>query len=198
MKKRMRNLTAAAMFATACFVTLFLGGCARTVAVDYSFELERPAAVVDYQNPAFKSGERFRVNLMAEQDCYLYLLNEGTDGAFTFLFPLHGVQGGENFVRAHEWVEIPSTGWYRLDEKAGIERLIVVASLKAVGSLESLRNRTDLDPNEMRALLKSIDDVYNVKMHDQTREPLVDRVRQSVSSRDEFPVLDFRIDMVHE
>jgi len=70
--------------------------------------------------------------------------------------------------------------------------------LQAIGELESLRNRQDISPNEFKAALKAVDDVYNVSRSHESRTPEVDHIRQAVHSYDEFPALKFRIEMVHQ
>lgn len=185
------------MSVTVLLAAVLLGGCARTVGMRVGFDLQRPQAVMQYANLGFNSGERFRLRMMPDQDCYVYVLHEGTDGSYVMLFPMTEIESGKNFCRARTWVEIPSTGWYRLDEKAGIERLIVLACSKHIGEIEALRNRP-LAPNEVKAVLMAVEDTHNTRVSQRLEEKRLDCLYYLVASRDEFPVLHFKVDLVHQ
>jgi hypothetical protein len=89
----------------------------------------RDVAVVDKAGRRFRVGDSISVMFRSTRDCYLILLNLGTSGALTILFP--NAHCPDNFVRAHEIHCIPEveSGFeFRLQGPVGLERL------KAVGT----------------------------------------------------------------
>ena len=183
---------------TAIGMAIVLSGCARAVGVRYGVNLERPGAAIDYATLGFQSGDRFRLLLQPEQDCYVYLLHQGSNGEWSMLFPLAEVQRGENFLREDCWVEIPSEGWYRLDAQPGMERMYVLACRKAIGEAEQMRNLTTLSNEDVAALFAAVDDIYNLHLLKEVRQIHLTHIRHKVKGLDEFPVLRFGIDMLHE
>jgi len=179
-------------------MALSLSGCASSVAVRYGFNLQRPEGIASYQNLGFVCGERFRLRLMPEQTCYVYVLHQGSNGEWSMLFPLAEEQRGENFVRKDSWVQIPAKGWYRMDDQPGVERLYVLACRKAIGEIEQLRNTETLNPAQVDQVFSAVDTVYNVHMKKESRQVKLDHVRHRVKGHDEFPVLQFSIDMLHQ
>lgn len=86
----------------------------------------------------YRTGQKIVVGFRATQDCYLTLLNLGTSGRLTVLFPnsLHP----DNFIQAGRDYRIPESGddfEYELQGPAGVEKLKAVATLKKIVLLES-------------------------------------------------------------
>ena len=86
----------------------------------------------------YRIGEKIIVCFRATHDCYLTLLNIGSSGNLTMLFPnaLHQ----DNFVRAHELYQIPAQGYsfeYQLQGPPGVEKLKAIATLEKVQLMES-------------------------------------------------------------
>lgn len=86
----------------------------------------------------YRLGDRIAVYFRANRDCYLTLLNIGTSGKLTVLFPntLHR----DNFIAANQVHCIPGPGddfEYQLQGRPGIEKLKAIATLKPVELLES-------------------------------------------------------------
>lgn len=83
-------------------------------------------------------GDKIVICFRASNDCYLTLLNIGTSGKLTILFPnaLHQ----NNFIRANQTYRIPDADYgfeYQLQGPAGIETLKAIATRNKVDLLES-------------------------------------------------------------
>ena len=86
----------------------------------------------------YRTGQKIVVGFRASRDCYLTLLNIGTSGKLTVLFPnsLHP----DNFIKAGRDYRIPDATddfEYELQGPAGVEKLKAVVTLKKVTLLES-------------------------------------------------------------
>lgn len=87
---------------------------------------------------AYQIGQKIVVSFRASRDCYLTLLNIGTSGKLTVLFPnsLHP----DNFIQGGRDYRIPDAEddfEYELQGPPGLERLKAVATLKQTALLES-------------------------------------------------------------
>jgi hypothetical protein len=99
----------------------------------------RDIAVRDSREPAqYRRGDKVTVRFQAGHDCYLTLLNIGSSGRLTILFPnaLHR----DNFITAGRVYEIPGPGDdfdFELQGPPGTEKLKAVATQTRVELLES-------------------------------------------------------------
>lgn len=87
---------------------------------------------------SYAIGDKVLVNFRSTRDCYLTLLNIGTSGKLTILFP--NAIYPDNHVPANQLVTIPGEGYgfdYQLQGPPGVERLKAVATLQPVQLLES-------------------------------------------------------------
>jgi hypothetical protein len=76
----------------------------------------------------FRKGDRIRVSLKSNRDGYLYVVNQGSTGASTLLFPNASVPQGNNYINANQTYEIPPNSFFRFDANPGQETLIVMLS----------------------------------------------------------------------
>ena len=86
-----------------------------------------------------KSGDEIKMMVRLETNCHVYVLHQDSEGGFALLFPysLAQIQTGE--LRTETNYFIPQgPSWFRLDEKAGWERIYVLASEQRLGALEQL------------------------------------------------------------
>lgn len=86
----------------------------------------------------YRIGDKVRVHFRANRDGYLTLLNVGTSGKLTILFPnmLHR----DNFVYANKEYEIPSQEYgfeYELQGPPGVEKLKAIVTMQKMELLES-------------------------------------------------------------
>jgi serine/threonine protein kinase len=70
----------------------------------------------------FHDGERVRVSIRAAQKGYLYILQQGSSGRVSVLYPHQRIGGGRNEIAMGQEVIIPSgNGWFRFDKNPGTE-----------------------------------------------------------------------------
>ena len=94
----------------------------------------------------FRSGDRFRVVFDSDFDAFVYLFARGSgESEYTRLFP-HGGFEASNLVRPNFDVYVPDGGgWLALDERAGVERLVLVVSDRPQRDLEESGEAVKLD-----------------------------------------------------
>jgi hypothetical protein len=120
-------------------------------------------------NYAFRSGDQLKFRFETNKDAYVYVLHrtiggehmeryEGLRGmdvireddrrdhrgdSYELLFP-SSAAGGNNFIPAHRVVSIPGDSRnFRMDDRPGYEKLIVVASTKPLTELDGYFDRTN-------------------------------------------------------
>lgn len=84
---------------------------------------------------AFRTGERIRLVFEPNIDGFLYVIQEGSTGRWSMLYPHPQMQGGRNDVARFREVEIPPAGWFRFDETPGVERILVYLSREKATAL---------------------------------------------------------------
>lgn len=127
----------------------------------------------------FRSGDRIRIKVDANTPGYLYVVMQGSSGAWRLLFPASDVAGGSNHIQRGESRMVPSgdRGQFFFDEQAGTEKLFVVLSRQPQTDLDKLiysmgAPKNDSDPQ--RTLLAQ----------SAVGNDVVERFRQQVSARD--------------
>ncbi|MBI2685969.1 MAG: DUF4384 domain-containing protein [Acidobacteria bacterium] len=86
----------------------------------------------------FRSGDRLKITVEANDDAYLYVIARGSSGLWKVLFPVTEVASGDNFVQAFRRYEVPNGGRFYFDEQAGEEKLFLVLSRKPEKNFEDL------------------------------------------------------------
>ena len=83
----------------------------------------------------FKQGEIVRLKLTSHYDGFLYVLDQGTSGAFSTIFP-SAQTGSDNRVRQSQQYAIPAAddGWFEIDGPAGYDLLFFLLSPVAIAS----------------------------------------------------------------
>lgn len=72
----------------------------------------------------FQSGDRIQLKVQTNSDGYLYIVTQGSSGAWQVIFPSRSSKQGSNKVAAGE----EHTRNFRFDAKPGVEKLFVVLS----------------------------------------------------------------------
>lgn len=92
----------------------------------------------------FHSGDHLRLSVMANQPGYLYVIEQGSSGSWSSIFP---AQSGSdpaqaaNRIEAGHLYQIPDGRWtFRFDQNPGQERLFLVLSREPVADLEGALN----------------------------------------------------------
>ncbi len=82
----------------------------------------------------FKSGDRIQLKIQTNSDGYLYVIAQGSSGAWQVMFPAKSKNDGSNRVLAGE----EHTSNFRFDAKPGVEKLFVVLSRQPERDLDTV------------------------------------------------------------
>jgi hypothetical protein len=127
----------------------------------------------------FHSGDRIRVKVDSNNTGYLYIVAQGSSGAWQLLFPSSEVAGGSNLIQPGESRTVPSgeRGQWAFDDRGGVEKLFVVLTRKPEPDLDKLIysfSGSQNGPGASRTLIAKA----------AVSDDVVSRLRQQVSSRD--------------
>lgn len=86
----------------------------------------------------FRSGDRIRLRVDVNTAGYLYIINRGSSGNWSPLFPSPKIANGDNRVQKGTQYEIPPGYVFTFDDQPGAERLFIVFSRRPVADLEGL------------------------------------------------------------
>jgi hypothetical protein len=112
---------------------------------------------VDPATTSFKSGDGVKLAFDANIDGYLYVVSQGSSGAWTVLFPGPEINGGRNAIRRGEEYTVPDReDWFEFDKNVGTERLFVFLSKQPMAQLPGF-NRAVTQPETIVASV--IDDL---------------------------------------
>lgn len=99
------------------------------VGIMYYIELISPSGQTSRvtADRTFRSGERILLHLRSSIDGDVEVFQREPDGGHTRLFPDGRVNGGSAFIKKNVDTVIPApSAWFRFDDQAGTEQLIVV------------------------------------------------------------------------
>jgi serine/threonine-protein kinase len=83
----------------------------------------------------FHSGDRVRFAFESNVDGYLYVVQQGSSGRWTVLFPNPDINGGRNQIKKFEEYTVPEGAWFTFDDRPGTEQVFVFLSRDAVAQL---------------------------------------------------------------
>jgi len=83
----------------------------------------------------FHSGDRVRFAFESNIDGYLYVIQQGSTGRWTVLFPSPKTNGGLNAIRRFQEQVVPSDRWFYFDSNPGTEKILVFLSKEPVTQL---------------------------------------------------------------
>src|SRR5688572_13272205 len=83
----------------------------------------------------FHSGDRVRFAFESNIDGYLYVVQAGSSGRWTVLFPNPDANGGRNAIQSSEAYLVPDNGWFAFDDTPGTEEVFVLVSKRALDTL---------------------------------------------------------------
>jgi len=86
----------------------------------------------------FASGDKVRFAVEANAKGYIYIVQRGSSGKTTLLFPRPEINGGNNLVKRGSEVVVPGKGWFTFDKTAGAEELQFVFSRKKLDIVNAL------------------------------------------------------------
>lgn len=95
----------------------------------------------------FYSGERVKVSIQAAQSGFVYILQQGTSGKVSLLYPDPLISGGSNQIAKGLKVTIPSgNGWFRFNDDPGSETVYVLFSTnRTEGLMDSIERSVAKD-----------------------------------------------------
>jgi serine/threonine-protein kinase len=96
---------------------------------------------VDLSTP-FKTGDDVRFVFESNIDGYLYVLQKGTSGNWTVLYPDPNITGGRNTVKKNRELLIPDDDWFALKGDPGVEEIFVLLSKDPLTSLPGFSKTT--------------------------------------------------------
>jgi hypothetical protein len=132
----------------------------------------------------FHAGDRIRIAVEANDDGYLYVVNQGSSGTWKLLFPSPEIKDGDNRIQKRVRYEIPSGYTFTFDEQAGAEKLFIVLSRQPEPDLESLiyslghgaKDKTVEKPKVMMASAAFSNDVIGKLRAAYARDLIVEKV----------------------
>ena len=87
----------------------------------------------------FHTGDRVRFAFESNIDGYLYVIQAGSTGRWTVLFPNPEANGGLNAVRSSSEYLVPDNAWFAFDETPGTEEVFVVLSKQPLETLPGFK-----------------------------------------------------------
>lgn len=96
---------------------------------------QKTEADVDVASATFRAGDKVRLSFESNVDGYLYVVQQGSSGRWSVLFPSPEINGGRNSVKKAEEYKVPDDGWFEFDENAGVENLFIYFSREPMPSL---------------------------------------------------------------
>lgn len=132
----------------------------RSLGLSYWIELietggKRGVQVTD--DRTFQSGERIRLHFRGNSDGRIVLVQIGSSGTSSVLFPDAPKGLAENRVRANQDHVLPSAGhWFRFDNNAGTEKLLVLFAKNQAELDRTFPARPIMNEAETAALLRAV------------------------------------------
>jgi hypothetical protein len=131
----------------------------------------------------FRSGDRIQLRVQANADGFLYIVSQGSSGAWQVLFPSKGRNEGSNRVKAGEDYH---TSVFRFDSKPGVEKLFVVLSRMPEKDLDSviydLKGNSQKEPTMLASNLSVNDPLVAKLRNSYTRDMILEESNAPDSS----------------
>jgi len=85
---------------------------------------------IDVYNAEFHSGDQVRIRLEINRDCYVSILQRGSSGAWSSLYPSAAIHDGQNKIEAYKTFMIPPEPGpgFELDDHPGQEDVVLMVS----------------------------------------------------------------------
>jgi hypothetical protein len=86
----------------------------------------------------FRSGDRVRFDFESNVDGYLYVVQEGSSGRWSVLFPDARINGGINRIQRRQRYSVPIGKWFVFNNVPGTERIMVFLSKSPIRDLPEM------------------------------------------------------------
>jgi serine/threonine-protein kinase len=83
----------------------------------------------------FRAGDRVRFSFESNIAGHLYVVQQGSSGRWTVLFPNPDINGGRNAIKPFERYDVPRDAWFKFDETPGTEQVFLFLSREPVTQL---------------------------------------------------------------
>lgn len=85
----------------------------------------------------FRSGDRIRLHVQSNRNGFLYMINLGSTGRSTVLFPNAATAVGGNAIQPGMSYPVPHNGFFRFDDNPGEEVVVIMLSSVPMAGLEA-------------------------------------------------------------
>ena len=85
-----------------------------------------------------KTGDQLKMFVELRKPCFVYVIHHGARGEIQRLFPYDVQQFTTDYQTSKIYEIPPNNGWFRINEKAGLETFYLVASGQRLTDLEKL------------------------------------------------------------
>lgn len=90
----------------------------------------------------FHSGDQLRLSIMSNEPGYLYVIQQGSSGNWSPIFPIPNAGANSNRVEPGTPSQVPGgTGSFKFDPHPGMEKLFVVLSREPISDLDAALQR---------------------------------------------------------
>jgi Domain of unknown function (DUF4384) len=86
----------------------------------------------------FHSRDRVRISVMSNQPGYLYIVQKGSSGAWSPIFPAADAARDSNHVEQGQVYVLPANGAFEFNDQSGTEKLFIVLSRQPISDLDGL------------------------------------------------------------
>src|SRR5262249_35821925 len=87
----------------------------------------------------FQAGDQIQVSVQTNYPGYLYIVNQGSSGAWQALFPAKDIQEGDNYVeRLHTYTLPSARHMMTITEPKGVENLTIVFTRQPEADFDNL------------------------------------------------------------
>lgn len=132
----------------------------------------------------FRSGEKIRIRVQSNDNAYLYVVMQGSSGAWRVMFPAEEYGEGSNHVVAGRVYDIPGRTRLVFDEQPGVEKLFVILTRQPEKEMDKLIYDLESGASPAKTPAGSAGEHRLLMASANIGNPTVDRLRNGVIARD--------------
>jgi hypothetical protein len=135
-----------------------VAGLTRRIGLKYRILLHDTQCDIHEVDPAriFYSGEQIRLQIESNVDGYLYVLQKGSSGHDSVLFPHPDINAGDNRVERGILYSVPAAQWFSFNDVPGDEHLTIVNSRTPLQSVPRRTPEREPDPVSIIAVNREL------------------------------------------
>jgi hypothetical protein len=122
------------------------------------------------QNKVFRNGEILRFRLTSRIAGYLYVVDKGSSGQTTTLFPIAAGTGAQNRIQPDQTMVVPAIGdgWFEVSGPSGFDTIYILVSASPIlippaAVPESPENRQNPAPPPSNLLPRCDDQIFKAR-----------------------------------